>query len=219
LSRRSAAGTQADAPLRDLPLRESGPVETPHDVAPAPASRGVMIWFVAAASLIVGIVIGFTSGYSAARRAAEPVVLETETGTATAGEAFSEADVAEPERIEPEPIVVPEEPDRADRSVRSNRADRSPVQNDANANVSNLPNAPNVSNDRRPGSIDVVSRPAGAQVIVDGRVMGRTPLSVPNLTPGQHSVRLELPGYNRWATSVDVAAGARARVAASLEQP
>jgi hypothetical protein len=64
-----------------------------------------------------------------------------------------------------------------------------------------------------------MSRPSGAQVILDGRVVGRTPLVIPNVTPGTHSVRLELAGFTRWATSVDVNAGARARVAASLEQP
>jgi hypothetical protein len=56
-------------------------------------------------------------------------------------------------------------------------------------------------------------------VIVDGRVFGRTPLSIPNVSPGAHSIRLELPGFNRWATSIDINPGARTRVAASLEQP
>jgi hypothetical protein len=64
----------------------------------------------------------------------------------------------------------------------------------------------------------VASRPAGARVIVDGRRVGVTPLSVPGIKAGSHSVRLELPGFRPWATSVDVDNGARTRVGASLEQ-
>lgn len=69
-----------------------------------------------------------------------------------------------------------------------------------------------------PGSLQVVSRPAGAQVVVDGRAVGTTPLLLPTVPSGRHDVRIELPGFRRWATSVEVSAGARTRVAASLEQ-
>jgi hypothetical protein len=55
-------------------------------------------------------------------------------------------------------------------------------------------------------------------VILDGKAVGRTPLTIPDVSAGPHDIRLELPGFNRWATTVDVAAGQPARVAASLEQ-
>jgi hypothetical protein len=64
----------------------------------------------------------------------------------------------------------------------------------------------------------VVSRPAGAQVIVDGRAMGRTPMTMSGLSAGTHSIRLELPGFKRWETTEDVKPGSTTRVAASLEQ-
>lgn len=95
----------------------------------------------------------------------------------------------------------------------------------SNRNVpnQNVPNDPNDSNVNAPndsnGSIEVLSRPAGAEVILDGRVVGQTPLSIPNVPPGAHSIRLELPGFNQWATSIGIKPGARTRVAASLEQP
>jgi len=38
------------------------------------------------------------------------------------------------------------------------------------------------------------------------------------VTAGSHEVRLDLPGFNRWVTTVDVKAGSAERVAASLEQ-
>jgi hypothetical protein len=65
-------------------------------------------------------------------------------------------------------------------------------------------------------SIEVSSLPAGAVVALDGRVVGRTPLSIPNVPEGTHVIGMELPGFNRWATSVRVSAGERARVAGSL---
>jgi hypothetical protein len=36
--------------------------------------------------------------------------------------------------------------------------------------------------------------------------------------PGRHIIRLELAGHRAWFTAVDVAAGTRTRVGASLEE-
>ena len=66
--------------------------------------------------------------------------------------------------------------------------------------------------------MQVDSRPAGAQVFVDGRPVGYTPMVVADLPPGTHSVRMEIPGYRPWVTAVTLGPGARERVAASLEQ-
>jgi serine/threonine protein kinase len=68
------------------------------------------------------------------------------------------------------------------------------------------------------GSIVVDSRPAGAKVFLDGRGVGVTPLSMPNVPIGSHVVRLELSGHKRWSTPVRVVAGESVRVAASLEE-
>jgi hypothetical protein len=69
-----------------------------------------------------------------------------------------------------------------------------------------------------PSSLQVDSRPKGAQVWMDGRLVGATPLLLPEVTAGAHAVRIELPGYRSWITSVAVSRGERARVAASLER-
>ena len=66
--------------------------------------------------------------------------------------------------------------------------------------------------------LQIESRPSGAQVWVDGAPAGVTPVVVPSVAAGTHSVRIELSGYQPWSTSVSVTAGQRARVAASLEQ-
>jgi hypothetical protein len=67
-------------------------------------------------------------------------------------------------------------------------------------------------------SMEVISRPAGAQVYVDGRLVGKTPLVLPEVNPGDHAVQIALPGHQRWVTRVSVSPGSRARVAASLER-
>lgn len=69
-----------------------------------------------------------------------------------------------------------------------------------------------------PAAMLVDSRPAGAQVFVDGRSVGYTPMVVGDLSPGTHSVRMQIPGYRPWVTAVTLNPGARERVAASLEQ-
>jgi hypothetical protein len=66
-------------------------------------------------------------------------------------------------------------------------------------------------------AVQIDSRPAGAQVWLDGRLVGTTPLVFRGVDAGSHAIRLELPGYRSWTTSVNVAPGAGARVAASLE--
>jgi len=68
------------------------------------------------------------------------------------------------------------------------------------------------------GSLLVDSRPAGAEVTIDGRAVGVTPTTIDDLSPGEHRVVLQIPGFNLWATTAQVKAGSRTRVAASLEQ-
>jgi hypothetical protein len=65
----------------------------------------------------------------------------------------------------------------------------------------------------------VVSRPSGAQVFLDERLVGTTPLSLGGVAPGIHGVRIALPEHRRWATAVAVTDDdSRVRVAASLER-
>jgi hypothetical protein len=68
------------------------------------------------------------------------------------------------------------------------------------------------------GTIYVDSRPRGARVLIDGRPMGTTPASIPDIPIGSHVVRLELADHRVWTTSTRVAAGEQARVTGSLER-
>ena len=69
-----------------------------------------------------------------------------------------------------------------------------------------------------PGVLHLESRPTGAQVHLDDRLVAITPFRMYDVPPGSHTVRMELQGYQPWSTSVNVEAGSLARVAASLEQ-
>lgn len=68
------------------------------------------------------------------------------------------------------------------------------------------------------GSLMVDSRPAGARVFVDGKMVGTTPMLLDAVAAGDHTVRLELDGFSPWTATSKVAGGERTRVSGSLEQ-
>jgi hypothetical protein len=67
------------------------------------------------------------------------------------------------------------------------------------------------------GSIYVDSRPRGATVVVDGKTVGQTPVSLPDVAVGEHVVRIEMAGKKSWTSLAKVTAGQMARVTGSLE--
>jgi hypothetical protein len=77
--------------------------------------------------------------------------------------------------------------------------------------------APAASSESR-GGISVESRPPGARVFVNDRLVGSTPLAIPGLPAGAATVRIELEGYQPWVTRIRVGAGDETRVTASLER-
>jgi hypothetical protein len=175
-------------------------------------------WFLTTATLAIGLLMGFAGGYVVGQRDAMPVPQSAErplaraqppqspsaneTPAATAGREFTESAVpptpTEPERPQaapPEPAAGAGPDGAAAQTVGPGRVDP-----------------------RERGLLHVDSRPRGAQVFVDGRLVGITPLLLSDVRPGTHAVRVDLRGHRRWVTSVDVAPGERHRVAASLER-
>ena len=189
-------------------------------------SSGLGIWLAAAASLVLGIVIGFASGYRAGQGSSEAAAtIESPaptSGSASPGQPFSESSVPEPVRVEPEEIVpgppvgrtLSGPPAAPDPGAPAAPAPRGGV---ARPTITPPPVVEEKPPLTGPASLQVVSRPAGAEVIVDGKSVGRTPLSM-EMTPGSHDVRLSLPGFKGWATTVDVKTGVTTRVSGSLEQ-
>jgi hypothetical protein len=78
--------------------------------------------------------------------------------------------------------------------------------------VSAMPAAPIV------GELTVNSVPSGAQVQLDGRAAGLTPLSLAGLNPGQHLVVLSKPGYAVESRTVAVYSASRETLAVNLSQ-
>jgi PEGA domain len=68
------------------------------------------------------------------------------------------------------------------------------------------------------GELTIDSRPTGARVYLDGKLMGNTPLSLPTVDVGEHAVRLEREGYKGWSSQVRILAAEHNRVTASLER-
>jgi hypothetical protein len=68
------------------------------------------------------------------------------------------------------------------------------------------------------GTIYVDSLPRGAEVFVNGRSVGTTPLLVPEVPVGSQIVRLQLEDHRTWSTSVRVVAGQQVKVSGSLER-
>ncbi len=68
------------------------------------------------------------------------------------------------------------------------------------------------------GSLVIESRPTGAEVTLDGRPAGVTPLTIASVAPGRHTVVITAAGMKPVTSTVIVKAGERARVAASLER-
>jgi hypothetical protein len=68
------------------------------------------------------------------------------------------------------------------------------------------------------GALYVVSRPMGARVTVDGRLVGVTPLLLTDVSSGSHTIEMQADGHKPWQTTVQVKVGERTRVAGSLEE-
>jgi len=66
------------------------------------------------------------------------------------------------------------------------------------------------------GAISISTSPAGANIYLDNRYMGITPLTVQDLTPGTYAVLLQLQGFEAWTGDVSVSAGATVTVNTTL---
>ena len=66
--------------------------------------------------------------------------------------------------------------------------------------------------------LEVVSRPSGARVLLDGRLVGNTPMRL-DVPIGRYQVRIEVDGYQAWSKTVAVTDDDEGnRVAASLDR-
>ena len=64
--------------------------------------------------------------------------------------------------------------------------------------------------------VNFVSEPQGADIYVDGKFAGNTPSAL-NLAPGSHDIRIESEKRRPWTRTLDVTAGSKITVRATLE--
>lgn len=157
-----------------------------------------------AAALVIGLLTGFAAGFFAGR----------EDGMISAPPSAAPAVAAQPVAI-PQPHSYTDAPvvEQQDAVLPTNEVEHPPGAPGEPDKV--LPTIPSLGG---PGSLQIVSRPSGAQVYVDDVRVGVTPMSMADVSTGVHRIRIELPGFRQWATSVNVVSGVRARVGASLER-
>ncbi len=196
-------GSQFDAPLDHT---DPGPLFDDRQTSMSSGGRTFAVAFAIITALLIGLIAGFAAGFFVAQqaewipapRSAARAVAPVPTTTAQS-QTYTDAPINDSQppvgRAAPKPLSgeggsgAPGEPDRARPTVGSSS-----------------------------GSLQIASRPTGAQVFVDDVRVGVTPMSLADVSAGSHRVRIELPGFRLWVTAVNVETGARARVGASLER-
>jgi serine/threonine protein kinase len=185
-------------------------LETWHpSFAPSQEVHAPFPWSAIVAATVAGVMIGAVGGYRYGRLHDVPPPADT----VTTRPADTDVSVPEPAR-------------RAETPPTDKPVEAAPPAARASAP---RPVPPAVSAARKPaarpsprsatrGSIFVDSRPRAARVIIDGRFVGLTPLSIPELTLGGHSVRLDMAGHRSFSTRATVKAGEQTRVTAALEE-
>ena len=66
------------------------------------------------------------------------------------------------------------------------------------------------------GQVDFSSSPSGADIVFDGKNIGKTPYTLENVDPGTYTVVLKHIGYDDWRGSVNVEVGMISNVDANL---
>ena len=66
------------------------------------------------------------------------------------------------------------------------------------------------------GSVNIESTPMLATVMIDGKVVGETPLAIPELIVGKHNVVITKQGYKPYTQEIEVVKGGKAQINAML---
>jgi hypothetical protein len=182
-------------------------------------------WFVGTAMLVVGLLVGYAAGVITPTRNAED---QNASGSSFAADRADSG----PERGEVRATAGPSSSGRivdgVNDELKKSEPDSKPTQPESidlrqrpvsqPVNTVGIPEIRNEVPATELGVLHLESRPTGAQVHLDDRLVGTTPFRMYGVPPGSHTVRMELQGYIEWSTSVHVEAGSLARIAASLEQ-
>lgn len=173
-------------------------------------------WVVGALMLGIGLVVGFAAGIAVVtddgrnQNAAVPSLASNRADSKPLpGEARGSVDRPAEDRIG----------DAAHDSPRTTATDAATTGLDVPSR--GQPTSPKSENKMPESPVAVLyvqSRPAGAEVYLDGQLVSTTPFQLSGVTVGRHIIQINLRGYRTWSTPVSVEPGARVRIAAALEQ-
>ena len=191
--------------------------------APRPARPWGMLAIGAAMGILIGVLGGFEIGsrWGATNQANTVAVPATSVRAPEMSMSAPATPVTEPvpaaRVMESVPVPAPAAPivaaEIAPKTIEPPEAfPRTPPASDAETKKP-LPAAAS-----HPGALVVASRPSGARVLIDGKDVGKSPLTMRKVAAGHHEVEFRLTGFHRWTTSVTVDAGKTQRVTASLEK-
>lgn len=68
------------------------------------------------------------------------------------------------------------------------------------------------------GAIDIISTPAMAEIIIDGKAVGRTPISLSDILIGNHNITLSKSGYNSYSQTITIVEGQSVTLNATLTE-
>ena len=78
-------------------------------------------------------------------------------------------------------------------------------------------NAPASAAPEEPAVVDFGSNPPGADVLIDGALVGNTPVKL-SVAAGRHLIQLRMGGYNSWTRQMKVEPGSYPSIRATLEK-
>lgn len=70
---------------------------------------------------------------------------------------------------------------------------------------------------QRTARLNIRSFPSNGTVVLDGQLVGNTPLVLTNITPGAHTIQIRLSGWEEWSSTTTAVRGATTQVIANLK--
>lgn len=68
-----------------------------------------------------------------------------------------------------------------------------------------------------PSTVVIKSNPEGSEIMVDGKFVGSTPSTV-QISPGDHAVMVQQPGFKTWSRNISINAGSIINLHAAMEK-
>jgi len=124
--------------------------------------------------------------------------------------------VVEPEPLAQAPQEEPNPPTSPSVQPTIRRASAPAPRRRADAGTTEDATAPPAAPVRFVGDLSITSTPQGARVLVNGRAVGVTPLTLREQRAGSVAVQIASEGFERWSASVQIPAGRVTNIAATL---